>query len=174
MTRPNHNLQYRSARPEDAGSMALLEAQAHAPRKGRPIPSELSGTYGADAVIERLSHPVSWSRLVFDQDLLIADIYGRPSAANTESGTSTQTICNLMVHPDYWDRHIGSGLLDWAISTLPKLGATSIDLWTESDNKRSRPLYESRGFLATGEERVHPRSKEPQLKYLLDLTLQIS
>ena len=113
-----------------------------------------------------LADPTTWSKLVYEGDTLVACVtitlgeYGKPETI--EGGK--RMIDLLMVHPDCWGQGLASGLLD-DISEEFKKSTERITLWTEINNSRSRPLYERKGYRATGRTTNHPRNGEHQVEY---------
>ena len=59
-------------------------------------------------------------------------------------------IKNLVVHPDFRQRGIGSALIILAMQSFARRGAPSVDLETEVDNLKARSLYERLGFVIVG------------------------
>lgn len=58
----------------------------------------------------------------------------------------------MWVDPDARERRLGSALLDRGIEHLTSLGCATIELSVTETNTRAQQLYESRGFVLTGDD----------------------
>ena len=66
-------------------------------------------------------------------------------------------IANLAVGPQFRGKHLGSFLLDAAVSAARTRGVSSIYLEVRDSNERARALYTSRGFVVVGRRRHYYR-----------------
>ena len=158
---------------EDVPAMVLIEDQAIAAREGQPLPSEPLAPQEVERLRDEIQKPESWSRVAYFGDTMAGFVFGRPGKdPDTNSGVpGREHISLLMIHPDFWGKGLAGGLLDWSFGEAQQRGAKEISLWTETDNKRSRALYERKGFLHTGKTRVDPDplNPHPQVHYLKQL-----
>ncbi len=71
------------------------------------------------------------------------------------------SIDHLFVHPDRWERGVGSRLLDHAKVLHPE----GLELVTLQRNARARRFYETRGFETTKFGISPPPESEPDVRY---------
>lgn len=64
-------------------------------------------------------------------------------------------IYGLYVHPNYWRRKVGGGLLKLAMQNAVELGYKSLALWVLKTNQQARTFYESHGLSNTGKEKTN-------------------
>ena len=164
-TQRQPEITYRRAMTEDVPAMILLEDQANAVRLGKPIPDTLVRPRAIRQLAYLLDKPATWSRMAFEGDTFAGFIIGCPANDIGEDRTDCDHVVALMVHPDHWRKGIGGGLLDWAFDELRPKGVTKLNLWTQTDNPSSNPLYQGRGFQLTGRGRIHPEMHEAQVEY---------
>jgi len=145
----------------------LLTDQAQAKRRGELIPSAVRGTEEVDICREVLGDDTTWSKLVYAGDFLVGcAVVTRGEYKKPETIQKGRMMIDLlMVHPDHWGEGVAASLLDDIAEELGRASVQRVSLWTESDNARSRPLYERKGYRATGREMNHPRSGEHQVEY---------
>ena len=159
---------YRSGEIADATAIQLVIERAIAARKGDPIPSRITKPDYIRQNEELLSKESTWSRLVFNGDMLIGLTIGIPSTdlSTGEIIPNKQHLVLLMVDPEHWRKGIGSNLLDWVDNDMTRRRVESIELWTGIDNHRSRALYERKGYRATGIESTQYGRQVQYEKYL--------
>ena len=87
------------------------------------------------------------------------DVVGLAGGHRDERSSSTVELVSMWVAPHVRGRGVGALLVDavtsWAIDTK----ATSIALWVTSGNRPAERLYESKGFVPTGE--LQPLPSDP-------------
>lgn len=59
-------------------------------------------------------------------------------------------ICGLYLLPDYWNRGLGSKLINWGLAELEKRNYKKITLWVLEENSSARRFYEKIGFKFDG------------------------
>ena len=90
---------------------------------------------------------------------LVAEIDGRVvGASSLHRGHSPRTQhaagCGLSVHPDYWNRGVGSALIAAVVDMADKwLNLQRVELEVYTDNAASIHLYEKFGFVIEGTKR---------------------
>lgn len=60
----------------------------------------------------------------------------------------------LNVHPAHWRRGIGRGLVSVALSNARRQGYAMVELWSINGNDPASRLYETSGFMRTGQRRT--------------------
>jgi ribosomal-protein-alanine N-acetyltransferase len=68
-------------------------------------------------------------------------------------GGSQADVLTIAVHPDCWDRGIGSLLLETLIDEARRRGCAEVFLEVREDNPRAQGLYRRRGFEGIGVRR---------------------
>lgn len=66
---------------------------------------------------------------------------------STAEGGKAALFEDLVVHPQYRGRGIGSALLRFVIGEARRSGVLRLTLLTDADNERARALYRNAGFL---------------------------
>lgn len=142
----------RSGFPDDIEAMALLTERADADRAGRPLPIVIpEGSEDYADLLERQHYAGFWSHLVFDGDRLAGFTAGYPGSWKGEDdGSNSDYLWLLMIDPDYQRKGIGRSLLRLAGASAYETGASSLVLFTATDNHRAISLYESEGYRRTG------------------------
>lgn len=90
---------------------------------------------------------------------LVAEIDGRVvGASSLHRGRSPRTRhaagCGLSVHPDYWNRGVGSALIAAVVDMADKwLNLQRVELEVYTDNAAAIHLYEKFGFVIEGTKR---------------------
>lgn len=95
--------------------------------------------------------------LLFDQSelgtLLVARDGARPVGmvsllytVSTALGGRVALLEDMVVHPDYRNRAVGSGLLSHAVAVAHEQGCRRITLLTDRDNSAAQGFYRRQGF----------------------------
>jgi len=97
-----------------------------------------------------------------DSFLVVAEddrVVGMALAMHTRDGDGSGPVvpgrCHVemvFVTPDRWGTGIGARVLDGLLDEACARRYESIELWTGIDNERAQRLYESRGFVRSGQE----------------------
>ena len=61
-------------------------------------------------------------------------------------GFKWASIVSLAVDPDFWDKGIGSRLVDEALSLLKEKGVRHVEVFTDQNNMAAIRVYEKSGF----------------------------
>jgi len=116
------------------------------------------GILGPDTVAETVDR---W----YDPDRIAADARrsSRPFFVAVEAGTVVGfaaaadadepgrfSLYRLYVHPDRWERGVGTRLLDRVVAAVRGRGATELSLSVLAGNDRAVAFYEERGFERIG------------------------
>ena len=64
-------------------------------------------------------------------------------------------LAAIYVDPDYWNRGVGTALMDNALQGMAEAGYRSAILWTLGANIRTRRFYENRGWQIDGTTKSH-------------------
>jgi len=59
-------------------------------------------------------------------------------------------IWGIYLLPEYWNKGIGSYLIDWGINELKSKGYKKVTLWVLEENIKARRFYEKKGFRHDG------------------------
>ena len=106
-----------------------------------------------DAVREKVENPPE------GMVRLVAEVDGRVVGATTlRRGRSPRTQhaagCGVSVHPDYWNRGVGSALIAAVVDMADKwLNLKRVELEVYTDNAAAIHLYEKFGFVIEGTKR---------------------
>ena len=108
-----------------------------------------------DAVREKVEHPPEGLYR------LVAEVDGRVvGASSLRRGHSPRVQhvadCGMSVHPDYWNRGVGSALMAAIVDLADNwLGLKRIELEVYTDNAAAIHLYEKFGFVVEGTKREY-------------------
>lgn len=71
---------------------------------------------------------------------------------------------------EYWDKGYGRKMMDYAISTLKRMGHGEIILWVLEDNRRARRFYEAFHFVFDGAKKeIEIGTALTEIRYVLAL-----
>lgn len=146
----------RRARPGDAAALAGIGARmfavAHRDAFARAV--DLQAVIDRDWYQERLLAEIADP----DVALFVAEVDARPVGLTGlrpgQVPTSDRTaleLCRVYLEQEYFGRGIGAALLNAAIAHLNDLGDPDSFLIAWERNDRAIPMYESRGYIRTGE-----------------------
>ncbi len=66
-----------------------------------------------------------------------------------EAGSGMAEIRSIYVLPAYWNKGIGSDVIQGVFAALKRLGYPEVFLWTLEENARARRFYEKQGMVMT-------------------------
>jgi GNAT superfamily N-acetyltransferase len=149
-------IRIRAARPDDAGAMAAVHADAVALAyagifdAGEPPPTvdQLLGRWAT-----RLATPQSWIGVLDIEGRVAGTIGVRPSP---DDGAAARTgeLVGLHVHPSQWGHGHGGRLIGRAQTEASSLGFGPLTLWVLEANVRARRMYVARGWRPDGTTRT--------------------
>ena len=87
------------------------------------------------------------------------DVVGLAGGYRNERSSSTVELVSMWVAPHVRGRGVGALLVDAVTSWAVDTNATRIALWVTSGNTAAERLYESKGFVPTGE--LQPLPSDP-------------
>lgn len=73
-------------------------------------------------------------------------------------------IALVFVTPERWGEGIGRAIMSATLNEATERGLDRAQLWTHADNKRSQQLYESLGFLPTGDRKPDQDEGEDMIR----------
>jgi RimJ/RimL family protein N-acetyltransferase len=83
---------------------------------------------------------------------------------------SCTEIWRIYLDPNYWDKNIGSELMNWGLKEIKENGYEKVILWVIEDNLRARKFYEKMGFKYDGTNRIINVGREiKDLRYFKSL-----
>ncbi|GAA2398513.1 hypothetical protein GCM10010191_01550 [Actinomadura vinacea] len=159
----------RSGTAADAEAAAALVHRADLARRGpSPADAEIRGRSA-----RRLAVPSTFFRVAEapGQREPIGVAAGMPGRVGGGVGDPIPGLCHISmvaVEPGHWGRGLGRRVLTAVLADARRLGYGQAQLFTQTGNERARVLYESEGFVLTGQTAVDEVGDEILL-YLLDL-----
>jgi ribosomal protein S18 acetylase RimI-like enzyme len=143
----------RHGKPADVEPAVAVWLAANTARRGGPPPQP-----GQEARVRgHVSNPDAFLLVADDAGEVVGMALGEQALSDDGAGPPVKGFCHVsmvFVAPDYWGRGIGGRLVDALLPEARSRGYDRAQLWTQSDNVRARRLYESRGFLPSGREKV--------------------
>jgi ribosomal protein S18 acetylase RimI-like enzyme len=82
---------------------------------------------------------------------------GEQALSDDGSGPPVDGLCHVsivFVAPYRWGEGLGGRLVDALLEEVRERGFREAQLWTQTDNARAKRLYEGRGFMPSGKEKV--------------------
>ncbi|MBS0345330.1 MAG: N-acetyltransferase [Proteobacteria bacterium] len=148
----------RSARPEDAEHIGSIRVAAWQAGYRALLPAAYLAALDPGANLDGLRAALRADTPPFT--LRIAEIDGQPIAFSIlgkpryDAEQSVAELWALNVHPAYWRKGAGQGLVRQAILDAREQQFAHLELWCMCDNPAARRLYESCGFVPNGQVRT--------------------
>lgn len=148
----------RIAQPEDAELVGAIRVAAWRAGYRALLPAAYLAALDPGANLEGLRAALGADTPPFT--LRIAEIDGQPIAFSIlgrpryDADQSVAELWALNVHPAYWRKGAGLGLVKQAIRDAGEQQFARLELWCMRDNPAARHLYESCGFVPNGQVRI--------------------
>lgn len=148
----------RSAQAEDAELIGSIRVAAWRAGYRALLPAAYLAALDPGANIEGLRAALSADTPPFtlriaeiDRQPVAFSILGRP---RYDADPSLAELWALNVHPAFWRKGAGQGLVRQAIVDATEQQFARLELWCMRDNQAARRLYESCSFVPTGQVRT--------------------
>jgi GNAT superfamily N-acetyltransferase len=150
---PVNDVAVRDVRPDEAETLAELQAEASIAGLGHIFPADRY-PFPFDAVREH------WRRMVADDEarVLVAELEGRAVGV---AAVQPEWLVGFYVVPACWGAGVAPRLHDDALAAVRALGSEQCHLWVLEHNGRARRFYERRGWRENGTTRVVPFPPNP-------------
>lgn len=148
----------RLAAPEDAEDIGRIRVKAWQAAYRDVMPRKYLDSLDPRANLDELgailrsSQPSLVVRVVQQGgDVVAFSILGRP---RFQASDDTLELWAVNVEPRHWSKGVGRALVRQSLDDARSGGATTLELWCIPTNRRACGLYESCGFVLTGQDRT--------------------
>ncbi|WP_435195015.1 GNAT family N-acetyltransferase [Natronomonas sp. EA1] len=156
-------MQLREARPDDAPAIAAVAREAWRTAYTDIIGEEqvaalLDRWYGIDDLRDRLADAPAF---------VVAEVDGEVVgfADGVEREEEEWALGRLYVHPDHWNRGVGSALIEAVETRAREAGAEAMELGVFAENDRATGFYERHGYEEVGEIEDGLEEEVTELRY---------
>ena len=146
---------YRDAAPADGPSLAAMARVSFTETFGhlyaaQDLATFLDRTFGPDGLPAQIDDPAYRIRVAIEDDKIVGFAKIGPVVFPGDWPPRAIELHQLYVLSGRHGSGIGPVLMDWALDTARRQGASDMLLSVWTDNHRARAFYERRGFVEVG------------------------